>query len=56
MIVDVGGATCEQARAVVTAPAGVVAADVEAVLRAQGRAPLQPPGARRRPSSALGAG
>lgn len=41
MIVDVGGATCEEARAVATALAGVAAADVETVLRGQGWAPLR---------------
>lgn len=41
MIVDVSGATCEEARAVATELAGVAAADVEAVLRAQGWAPLR---------------
>lgn len=41
MIVDVSGATCDEARAVATALAGVAPADVEAVLRAQGWAPLR---------------
>ncbi|HEV2057926.1 MAG TPA: hypothetical protein VGR11_01135, partial [Solirubrobacteraceae bacterium] len=35
-IVDVSGATCDEARAVAAALAGVAPADVEGVLRAQG--------------------
>ncbi|MBW3607435.1 MAG: S1 family peptidase [Actinobacteria bacterium] len=40
-IVDVSGATCDEARAVAAALAGVAPANVEAVLRAQGWAPLR---------------
>jgi hypothetical protein len=41
IIVEVSGATCDDARAVATALGGVAAPDVEAVLRAQGWAPLR---------------
>jgi hypothetical protein len=41
VIVEVSGATCDEARAVATALTGVAAPDVEGVLRAQGWAPLR---------------
>jgi hypothetical protein len=41
VIVEVSGATCDDARAVATALTGVAAADVEAALRAQGWTPLR---------------
>jgi len=41
VIVEVSVATCDEARAVATALTGVPAADVEAVLRAQGWTPLR---------------